>query len=442
MVNSKESQLILRDLQHIWHPCSQMKDYENLHPLLVKKASKSYITLSDNTKVIDAISSWWCKILGHNHPKIKAALIKQTDFFEHVILANTTNKTLVSFAEKLTSLTHPLNKILFASDGSSAVEISLKLSLHSQQIKGYTKKTKFIALSNSYHGETAATLSVSDIGIYKKPYKSMLFDVQFIKNIPYVTGQKDPLWLNCSNHWQAIEQQLEESKETTAAIIVEPILQGAGGMKIYSPDLLKRLREWTANNNIYLIADEILTGLGRTGKMLACQHACVTPDFLCLAKNLTAGWVPCSVTLTTDSIYNLFYGDYESGKNFLHSHTHSGNALALAVASTVLDLIQEESLVQKAQNLELKMTEAFYEIAEATKKLKNIRAISGVVAADLICPDNQRIGYEVYKTAIKKGALLRPLGNTIYWLPPLNITTKTLKNLTRITQESILAVFY
>jgi adenosylmethionine-8-amino-7-oxononanoate aminotransferase len=434
-------ELISKDLKHVWHPCSQMKDYETLKPLIVEKASGSYLTLSNNTRIIDAISSWWCKILGHNHPRIRKALIQQTKLFEHTILANTTNKTLVNFSEKLTNITAPLNKILFASDGSSAVEIALKLSLHSHLILGNTKKTRFISLSNSYHGETSATLSVSDIGIYKEPYKSMLFDVEFIRNIPYVSGKNDPLWHNCDQHWHIIEKQLEPLKETTAAVIVEPILQGGGGMKIYSPDLLKKLRKWTKENNIYLIADEILTGLGRTGKMLACQHANVTPDFLCLAKSLTAGWLPCSVTLTTDSVYNLFYDDYKNGKNFLHSHTHSGNALALAVAAKTIDILQEESFCEKAQDLELKMTEAFHDIADATKKIKNIRAIGGVVAADLICSNNQRMGYELYKIAIKNGALLRPLGNTIYWLPPLNITDHTLQKLKNITQRSITMTF-
>lgn len=441
MVNMDDKQLISKDLEHIWHPCSQMKDYETFRPLIVEKASGSYITLSDNTRIIDAISSWWCKILGHNHPRIRKALIQQTKLFEHVILANTTNKTLVSFSEKLINITAPLNKILFASDGSSAVEIALKLSLHSHLILGNTKKTRFISLAHSYHGETSATLSVSDIGTFKNPYKPILFNVVFIKNIPYVSGKNDPLWHNCDQHWHAIEKQLEPLKDTTAAVIVEPILQGAGGMKIYSPDLLKKLRTWTKKNNIHLIADEILTGLGRTGKMLACQHANITPDFLCLAKNLTAGWLPCSVTLTTDSIYDLFYDDYKNGKNFLHSHTHSGNALALAVASETIDILQEENFCQKAQNLELKMTEAFHDIADATKKIKNIRAIGGVVAADLICPKNKRMGYEIYKVAIKNGALLRPLGNTIYWLPPLNIKDKTLEKLKKITADSICAAF-
>jgi adenosylmethionine---8-amino-7-oxononanoate aminotransferase len=439
-VNQSAINLIQKDLETVWHPCSQMKDYESFKPLLVESAKGSYITLSDGTKIIDAISSWWCKTLGHNHSRLKQALIKQTKKFEHVILANTTNKTLVDFSEKITSLLPSLNKITFASDGSCAVEIALKLSLHAQIIKGNSKKNKFISLANSYHGETAATLSVSDVGIFKDNYKKILFNTLSIQDMPYVNGLKDPLWNNCDQYWQKIILFLENHKNNLAAIIVEPIVQGAGGMKIYSQDLLRKIRKWTQENDVYLIADEILTGLGRTGKMLACQHADIEPDFLCLSKGLTAGWIPCSVTLTTNSIYELFYDDYEKGKNFLHSHTHSGNALALAVASETLSILQEQSYCNRAQILEIKMREAFQEISDNTKKIENIRAIGGIVAADLICPKNTRTGYEIYKIAIKKGALLRPLGNTIYWLPPLNIQDKTLKNLRHITQQAIMDV--
>lgn len=432
--------LIAQDLKHIWHPCSQMKDYETFKPIIVESAKGSYINLNDGTKIIDAISSWWCKPLGHNHPRIKKALIQQADKFEHVILANTTNSTLVNFSEKLASVIPSLSKILFAGDGSCAVEMALKLSVHAHLIQGKTKKTKFACLSNAYHGETVGTLSVSDIGIYKKYYKSMMFDVYVINNIPYVSGTNDPLWNDCSEHWQKIKLYLEQHKDTISAVIIEPILQGAGGMKIYSADLLKKLRNWTKENGIYLIADEILTGLGRTGKMLACQHANIEPDFLCLSKGLTAGWLPCSVTMTSDAVYNLFYDDYENGNNFLHSHTHSGNALALAVASEVLDVLEEELYCQKAQELEKKMRFAFEEIAENTKKLKNIRAIGGAVAADLICPENSRTGYEIYKVAVKKGALLRPLGNTIYWFLPLNIDDEDLAQLKHITRDAILEI--
>jgi adenosylmethionine-8-amino-7-oxononanoate aminotransferase len=273
--------MISQDLDHIWYPCSQMKDYEKFSPLHVSRAKGSYIELSDGKKIIDAISSWWCKSLGHQHPRLKKALLTQLEAFEHVILANTTNQTIINLSKKLAGLTPDLNKIFYAGDGSCAVEIALKMSLHTRHLQGKTKKTTFISLENSYHGETLGALSVSDVGLYRNPYKALLFDTTFIASIPYVSGIQDPLWSDCTSYWQDIEKNLEKYCETTCAFIIEPIVQGAGGMKIYSQDFLKKLRQWTYHHDIHLIADECMTGIGRTGKMLACEHAGITPDFLC-----------------------------------------------------------------------------------------------------------------------------------------------------------------
>lgn len=430
-----------RDLKHIWHPCSQMKDYESFKSLVITKAMGSYIELNNGKKIIDAISSWWCKSLGHNHPRLKNALLKQLNNFEHVIFANTTHETIIQLSEKLSSLTSTLTKVFYAGDGSSIVEAAMKMSLHSRKVRGELNKTQFIALENAYHGETSGALSLSDIGMYKDAYKSILFDVFFISPLPYVAHSDEPLWHDCAEHWTVIEDQLEKYCDTTTAIILEPIVQGAGGMKIYSQDFLKRLRAWSSKHNIHLIADEIMTGIGRTGKMLACQYASIEPDFLCLAKGLTAGWMPFSALLTTDEIYNIFYHDYEKGTSFLHSHTYSGHALAASVALEVLNLAEELKLCDLATNLGKVMTDAMIDIAETTEKITNIRHIGAIVAADLICTDpNRRLGFEVYQKAVELGALLRPLGNTIYWLPPLNTDEHTIHNLKNITERAILAV--
>lgn len=440
MKNYQDS-LIQQDLKFLWHPCSQMKDYENFEPLVVTGAEGSYIKLHNDKKIIDAISSWWCKSLGHQHPQLKKALFNQIEKFEHVILANTTNTNIVKLSEKLTKLTSTLGKVYYAGDGSSAVEIALKMSLHSRQILGETKKIKFIALENSYHGETTGALSVSDMGIYRNPYRPMLFDTYFISPIPYVTGTEDPLWSNCSDYWNIIEKNLIPYIDITTALIIDPIVQGAGGMKIYSQDFLKRLRIWTKKHNIHLIADEIMTGIGRTGKMLACEHADIEPDFLCLSKGLTSGWLPLSAVLIRDDIYQIFYDNYETGKTFFHSHTYSGNALAASVALAVLKLFEDNQYENQANIIGNIMFKFMQEIADHTHKLKNIRSIGAIVAADLICEDNnRRIGYEIYQKATELGALLRPLGNTIYWLPPLNISMETLYELKVITEKAILAV--
>ncbi len=430
--------LIQRDLNCLWHPCAQMKDYEVFKPLIIKRARGSIIELSDGRKIIDAIASWWCKSLGHNHPQLKKALLQQLDKFEHVLLANTTYETIVQLSEKLTALMPSLKKVFYASDGSSAVEIAMKMSLHTRQIKGETNRKKFIALSNSYHGETIGALSVSDMGLYRDPYKELLFDVAFLAPLPYVLTRNDPLWGNCQQHWDILKKQLDLLAHETTAILVEPIVQGAGGMRLYSQDLLKRLRDWTKQHGIHLIADEIMTGIGRTGKMLACEYANIEPDFLCLAKGLTSGWLPLSAVLTSDEIYYLFYDEYDTGKAFLHSHTHCGNALAVSIALATLQVMEQEHICRYVSELEPLMFRYMSEIAEHTGKLENVRSMGAIVAADFIVRDpQQRVGFEVYKSAVKLGALLRPLGNTIYWFPPLNIEFSTLQELKEITQKSI-----
>lgn len=432
------SDLIARDLKHIWHPCAQMKDYEVFQPLEIASAEGSYIQLQDGRKLIDATASWWCKSLGHNHPQIKAALLQQINQFEHVMLAHTTHDTIVTLSEKLASLTSGLSKVAYASDGSCAVEMAMKMSVHARQIQGENKRNRFVALENSYHGETVGALSVSDLGAYRKPYATLLFDTLFLSPLPYVANTQDAVWDDCEAQWQIIEKQLENQAETITAVIVEPIVQGASGMKIYSQDFLKRLRAWTTQHGIHLIADEIMTGIGRTGKMLACQHADIEPDFLCLSKGLTSGWLPLSAVLTRPSIYDLFYADYAQGKSFLHSHTHSGNALAASVAVQVLTLMEQEKLSDRANELGKVMQTMMLDIAHTTKKLTQVRSIGAIVAADLVCSHPaQRLGFDFYKKAAELGALMRPLGNTIYWVPPLTMTMDTLSELKKITEQTL-----
>lgn len=436
-----EKQLVERDLKHIWHPCSQMKDYETFQPLAVASANGAYLTLKDGREIIDAISSWWCKSLGHSHPRLKHALVSQMERFEHVIFANTTNETIVSLSETLANFTPNLDKVFYAGDGSCAVEVALKMSVHARVIMGQTERKSFMALSNGYHGETALTLSVSDVGLYKAPYQSMLHDCHFLQDIPYVSGRDDPLWHDCGSVWPSIEAQLEPHSALLTALIVEPILQGACGMMVYSQDFLKRLHTWCKKHDVHLVADEILTGCGRTGTKLACEHAGIEPDFVCLSKGLTSGWLPFSAVLTSSSIYDFFYDDYETGKAFLHSHTYTGNALAAAVSLECLAVLEEEGIYQYVDKQSHVMRQLFEKVAQKTQKIKNIRSIGGMVAGDLIVKDDKaRVGYTIFQEAVKLGALLRPLGNVMYWLPPLNTDTQTLESLASITERAIAQV--
>ena len=431
--------LIQRDLQHIWHPCSQMKDFEKTPPFVVQSAKGSYL-YTDRGPVIDAISSWWCKSLGHGHEAVISAIKAQLDRFEHVISANTTHPLIVELAEELHAISNKQH-VFFASDGSSAVEISMKLALHANQIKGTPQRNQFIALKNSYHGETLGTLSVSDLGRFKKPFEGFGVDCHFLQTIPYISDQTDPLWQSCDLQWPLIHQELESIKSNVCALIVEPIIQGAGGMNCYSADFLQKLAAWAKANNIYLIADEIMTGMGRTGKWLAGHHANIEPDLICLSKGLTSGSLPLSCVLIDHDIFNLFYDDYDKGLSFLHSHTYSGNPLAVSAALATIQTMRTENINQQAEALGGVMRAFFTEMATQTGKLSNIRSIGAMVAADLIPSGHARTGHLLAEEALKRGALLRPIGNTLYWLPPLTTCHQTIEKLADITLHSINAVY-
>lgn len=428
-------QLIAKDLKHIWHPCSQMKDFETCPPIVINKAQGSYLYTNEGP-LIDAISSWWCKSLGHGHPAVIAAIKNQLDCFEHVISANTTHPAAVELAEKLSEITGKQH-VFFASDGSSAVEIAMKLAIHASQIKGNKNKNQFIALKNGYHGETIGTMSVSDLGLYKAPYASFGVQCHYIDHIPYVTGSKDPLWKNCDTYWNTVVQQLNKICDRVCAILLEPIIQGAGGMLCYSADFLAKISLWAKEKGIYLIADEIMTGIGRTGEWLACDHAHIKPDLICLSKGLTSGSIPFSCVMIDNTLFDLFYDDYHAGKSFLHSHTYSGNPLAISAALATIKTIEQDNLLIHSQELGEIMFSYLQDIARDSKKLVNVRGVGAVVAADLIESSHTRIGFKIYQEAIKQGALIRPIGNTLYWLPPLNTDKKIIGKLAEITLNSI-----
>lgn len=429
MVNT--STLIHQDLKHIWHPCSQMKDFETDPPLVIQSAKGGYL-YTDKGKLIDGISSWWCKSLGHGHPKVIDAIQQQLSLFEHVMTANTTHPLMAELGIKLASITGK-EHLFFASDGSSSVEIAMKLALHAQQVSGNPHKSEFMALKNGYHGETFGTLGISDLGLYKKPYQAVNISCHFINDIPYLNQRHDPLWSDCSSHWEAVLAQIEPIKDKICALVLEPLIQGAAGMRIYSADFLKRLAVWAKQNQIYLIADEIMTGIGRTGTWLACQHIGIEPDLICLSKGLTSGSIPFSCVMIDKDIFDLFYGK----ESFLHSHTYSGNPLGVAAALATIKTIEQEGLLNNVTTLEKQMIELMRGISLHTGQLMNVRGLGGVVAADLIPTSNRTIAKDIQRIALCKGALIRPIGNTLYWLPPLNSDKNIIGNLANITLESI-----
>ena len=402
---------------NIWHPCSQMKSFENNAPLNVIKSEGSYIYTDSGSKLFDATSSWWCKSLGHRHPTIISNLKDQLDKYEHTIFANTTNSEIDKFSKRICDISG-FDKTLYASDGSCAVEIAIKMTIHMRQKRGHTRKKNFACLENAYHGETLATMSVSDCGLYLDPYREFMFDTFVLDGIPYVSGKTDPLWDKSESYWSRTEATLNKHKDTLNCLIVEPICQGAAGMKLYSKDYLNRLCQWCNINDVYVIFDEIMTGVGRLGKMFAYEYLDCRPDFLCLSKGITSGVIPFSVVLTTNEYYGMFYSDSLLDA-FLHSHTHSGNVLGASCANSVLDVFEKENIIENVNNIEKLLYESVVRIQNKTRVLKNIRCIGAVVAAELEV-DDSGIVKEICKRAITYGILMRPLGKTIYCLPPLN----------------------
>jgi adenosylmethionine-8-amino-7-oxononanoate aminotransferase len=429
-----------RDLKHLWHPCSQMKDYESFPPLEIKSAMGSYLKSGDGQEIIDIISSWWCKSLGHRHPAIHAAVHEQMKAFEHVILANTSNELIVSLCEKIIALCPGYSRVFFADSGSDGVEVAVKMSLQYQIQNGSPQKTRFASLKNGYHGETTLTLALGDCGLYSAPFASLMPDIIKIENIPYVDGQVEDL---PEEDFMHLLEPLEKHAHELAGIVIEPVLQGAGGMLFYHPSFIKALRQWTSERGIHLIADEILTGMGRLGKARACELANILPDFSVFSKGLTAGFTPMSCVVTTEEIYEGFYDDYESGRAFMHSNTYCGNAISAAAAVAALTVYDQEKTFERVARDSSVIKNIFDGLAESTGALHNVRACGFVVAADLDVSlkglDKKRCGYRIYQRAMEQGLLLRPLGNTIYFLPPLNTSNDLLRESGEITRKVILA---
>lgn len=435
------------DLEYIWHPCSQMKDYEELPPIVIDHGKGMYLYDLDGNRYIDVISSWWCNLLGHCNPVINEAVKKQIDSLEHVIFANFTHKQAIRLCERLSKiLPEGLCKFNFTDNGSSAIEAAMKVSFQYHEQTGNPQKTRFMALSEAYHGETIAALAAGDCDLYTKLYKPILMDVVRIEapdcyRCPY---NKDRENCNCECAKHA-EEQFEKYGKETAAILVEPLLQGSAGMKVYPPLYLKKLRELCDRYNVHLIADEIATGYGRTGKMFAFNHAGVSPDIMCLSKGLTGGYMPMALFVTTEKIYNAFYDDYGTGKAFMHSHTYSGNPLACSAANAVLDILEDGSILKTANENALYFNKIIKEKFADHKNVGEIRHIGLINAIELVknketkepLDSKLRTGYQIYKKALKKGVLLRPLGDVIYFNPPLIISKNDMDIVTDVALECL-----
>ena len=420
------------DLKYIWHPCSQMKDYEDFPPIVVEQAHGVWLRDIYGREYMDIISSWWANLLGHCNPSINAAVKDQLDNLEHVIFANFSHKPAIRLAQELSKIVPPrLKKFHFNDNGSAAVECALKMCFQFYMQTGRPKKQKFFCLTDGYHGETIGALSVGSVDMYTQIYRPMMMKTYPIQapdcyRCPY--GQcRDSCQCQC---FAAAEEAFAKHADECAAIILEPLLQGSAGMRIYPPLYLKKMRDLCDSYDVKLIADEIATGFGRTGKMFACDHAGISPDVMCISKGLTGGYMPMSAACVTQEIYDAFYADYQDGKAFLHSHTYAGNPLGCAAALAVQKILREENILAQAVDNAQWLTAQMIQTFGSHPNVGEIRHIGLIHALELVENKNSkkpfdaknRTGYAVYRRALQHGLLLRPLGDVLYFNPPLNIT--------------------
>ena len=428
---SKNSEIMRRDLDVIWHPCTQMKDHETLPLIPIKSGKGIYLYDFDGNKYIDAVSSWWVNIFGHCNEDINSRIKSQLDTLEHVLLAGFTHEPAVELAHKLVKLTPPeLKKVFYVDNGSSAVEAALKMSYHYHLNQGKCKPV-FLSLTNSYHGETIGALSVGDVALYKETYAPLL-----IQNMQ-VPVPKDQSIDAAKEALLVLERVLKENSAEIAALIVEPLIQGAGGMHMYHPYYLAGARRLTKEYDVHLIADEIMTGFGRTGQMFACEHAKISPDFMTLSKALTGGYLALSVVMTTEDIYQAFYCDYNEHKAFLHSHSYTGNPLACAAALATLEIFEENDILGENEKKSKYIMSSIKKF-ELLDNVKEVRQQGMVTAIELKgYTSEERIGLKIYEYALTQGVLLRPLGHIIYFMPPYIITYEEIDKMIAVAYEGI-----
>lgn len=423
--------LLHKDRQRVWHPFTQMKDYATQDHLLVEKAEGLYLYDADGNRYYDTVSSWWVNVHGHGHPRIKQAIARQLDETDHIMFSGFTHRPAIELADKLIAIAPPgLGKVFYSDNGSTAVEVALKMSFQYWRHVGKPGKMKFAFLENSYHGDTLGAVSVGGVELFHSTFKPLLFNGHRLPS-PFVSewrdGQPTPeAAASCvAESLEAVRRLFDSSADEIAGLIVEPLIQAAGGMLMHPAAYIAGLRELCTRYDVHLIADEIAVGFGRTGTMFACEQAGATPDLLCLSKGLTAGMMPLAVTLCTDTIYEAFYDDYETLKTFFHGHSFTGNPLACAVALESLRLFEEERVLEHATALSAALRERLRRF-EAFGHLGDIRHTGLVAAFDLYedvgarrrYPFAERRGYRLYQEGLKEGLILRPLGDTIYyWLP-------------------------
>lgn len=420
------------DLAHVWHPFTQMKEAAQDPPVEVIGGEGSELILADGRRIFDGISSWWTCLHGHSHPRLVGALERQAAKLDHVMFAGFTHAPAMELVKRLLPrMPKGLTRCFFSDDGSTAVEVALKMSFQAQLQKGQRQRTRFGALREGYHGDTLGAVGVGELD----NYFSGLFRPLLLACDRVAVPEDPRRELNADlTRWPA---QLEESREglreyfrahgeQLAAFIAEPLIQCAGGMRMWPPELFQDLRSLCTEYGVYLIADEVATGFGRTGTFLACDQAGVAPDLLTLSKGLTGGTLPLALTWATEELYARFWGDWAEGKAFLHGHSFTGNPIACAVAAASVALFDEEPVLDRAAALSASLTAAWADLS-AHPAVRRPRVLGTIAACNLVDPNTgqplpsaERRGWKLHRIALDHGLLLRPLGDCLYLIPPLS----------------------
>jgi adenosylmethionine-8-amino-7-oxononanoate aminotransferase len=437
---------VARDLAHVWHPCTQMKDHEELPPIPLRRGQGAWLEDFAGKRYLDCISSWWVNLFGHANPRINAAVREQLERLEHVILAGFTHEPVIELSEALVKVVPAgLTRCFYADNGSSAVEVALKMSFHYWRNVGRPAKRRFITLSNSYHGETLGALAVGNVQLYKDTYQPLLMDVITVPSPDCFEREPEESWADHSRRkFAALEEALSRHAAETAAVIVEPLVQCAAGMRMYDPLYLELLRAACDRHEVHLIADEIAVGFGRTGTMFACEQAGISPDFICLSKGLTGGYLPLSAVVTTEAVYQAFYDDYIKLNAFLHSHSFTGNPLACAAALGSLKIFSDEPVLERNRDLAAAMGNLARQL-EDHPHVAEVRQRGMIVAIELVrnkaqrepYPWQERRGLRIYRHALERGVLLRPIGSVVYFMPPYVITPDEIDLMVNVAREGI-----
>lgn len=445
----EKNELVENDLKYIWHPYTQMKDFENENPIIIERGEGIYLYDIDGNRYIDAVSSWWVNTLGHSNERLNEALYEQAKKVEHVMLAGFSHQPAIELAKKLIEISAPnLTKVFYSDNGSTAVEVALKMAYQYCLQTNKGKKSKFVALQYSYHGDTLGTVSVGGVDLYHKIYKPLLFDI-FQADSPYcyrcpMECEKESCNIECI---KSVEEIFDNHHNEICAIIIEPLVQGAGGFIIYPSEYLKKLRALCDKYDILLIDDEVAMGFLRTGKMFAYEHAQIEPDIVCVAKGITAGYMPLAATIVSDKIYDAFYDNYENCKTFYHGHSYTGNPLACAVAVENLKILEEENI---AEQIQIKSKILFEQIQSLSTLdiVGDIRHIGMIAAIELVKDKKtkepfslkDRIDKKLFHEALKLGVIIRPLGGTIYLMLPYVINSEQIIELVNIVRDAIKSV--